>query len=170
MCPKSCNMCFQRRQRCSWRCLGTVRSAVRQRRRWDTQHRSSLWLLPKHWRQPRTPVWTRLFSRWFVKQAHTVCFCETLWLIFHTLWIFLQFKERDELARIFKLWIQPRPSSSSSTCAAPILMSKVWDYRVRQHLGTCYDYKKERFDWDLIMKLHEKGVFELFECFLIFVH
>ncbi|XP_049916669.1 dynein axonemal assembly factor 3-like [Epinephelus moara] len=69
----------------------------------------------------------------------------------------LKFKERDELARIFKLWIQPRPSSSSSTCAAPILMSKVWDYRVRQHLGTCYDCKKERFDWDLIMKLHEKG-------------
>ncbi|XP_078019577.1 dynein axonemal assembly factor 3 isoform X1 [Epinephelus lanceolatus] len=68
----------------------------------------------------------------------------------------LKFKERDELARIFKLWIQPRPSLSSSTCAAPILMSKVWDYRVRQHLGTCYDCKKERFDWDLIMKLHEK--------------
>ncbi|XP_054454371.1 dynein axonemal assembly factor 3-like [Anoplopoma fimbria] len=69
----------------------------------------------------------------------------------------LKFKERDELARIFKLWIQPRPSSSSSECAAPILMSKVWDYRVRQHLGTRYDSKKNCFDWDLTMKLQEKG-------------
>ncbi|TNN54299.1 Dynein assembly factor 3, axonemal [Liparis tanakae] len=64
----------------------------------------------------------------------------------------LKFKERDELARIFKSWIHPRPSSSSSG-----LMSKAWDYRVRQHLGTRYDSKKSVFDWDLRMKLHEKG-------------
>ncbi|XP_028423263.1 dynein assembly factor 3, axonemal isoform X1 [Perca flavescens] len=69
----------------------------------------------------------------------------------------LKFKERDELARIFKLWLQPQPSSSSSKCSAPILMSKAWDYRVRQHLGTRYDSKKSCFDWDLTMKLHEKG-------------
>ncbi|XP_042364613.1 dynein axonemal assembly factor 3-like [Plectropomus leopardus] len=69
----------------------------------------------------------------------------------------LKFKERDELARIFKLWVQPRLPSSSSVCAAPILMSKAWDYRVRQHLGTRYDSKKSCFDWDLTMKLHEKG-------------
>ncbi|KAF3853518.1 hypothetical protein F7725_014206 [Dissostichus mawsoni] len=67
------------------------------------------------------------------------------------------FKERDELARIFKLWIQPKSSSSSSQSAAPILMSKAWDYRVRQHLGTRYDSKKGCFDWDLKMKLHERG-------------
>uniref|UniRef100_A0A3P8SLY9 Dynein axonemal assembly factor 3 n=1 Tax=Amphiprion percula TaxID=161767 RepID=A0A3P8SLY9_AMPPE len=69
----------------------------------------------------------------------------------------LKFKERDELATIFKLWIQPRPSSSSSEPPAPILMPKVWDYRVRQHLGTRYDSKKGCFDWDLTMKLHQKG-------------
>ncbi|XP_023149554.1 dynein axonemal assembly factor 3 isoform X2 [Amphiprion ocellaris] len=69
----------------------------------------------------------------------------------------LKFKERDELATIFKLWIQPRPSSSSSEPPAPILMPKVWDYRVRQHLGTRYDSKKACFDWDLTMKLHQKG-------------
>ncbi|KAL3051372.1 hypothetical protein OYC64_001596 [Pagothenia borchgrevinki] len=69
----------------------------------------------------------------------------------------LKFKERDELARIFKLWIQPKSSSSSSQSAAPILMSKAWDYRVRQHLGTRYDSKKGCFDWDLKMKLHERG-------------
>uniref|UniRef100_A0A3B5KUW5 Dynein axonemal assembly factor 3 n=1 Tax=Xiphophorus couchianus TaxID=32473 RepID=A0A3B5KUW5_9TELE len=58
--------------------------------------------------------------------------------------------ERDELARILKLWIQPAGSS-------PVIMSKAWDYRVRQHLGTRYDSKKGCFDWDLTMKLHEKG-------------
>ncbi|XP_049614271.1 dynein axonemal assembly factor 3-like [Syngnathus scovelli] len=62
----------------------------------------------------------------------------------------LKFKERDELARIFKSWMQ-----SSST--APVSISKAWDYRVRQHLGTRYDAKKGCFDWDLNMKLHEKG-------------
>ncbi|CAJ1080957.1 dynein assembly factor 3%2C axonemal-like [Xyrichtys novacula] len=62
----------------------------------------------------------------------------------------LKFKERDELARIFKSWTQPQSST-------PILMSKAWDYRVRQHLGTRYDSKKGSFDWDLSMKLHEKG-------------
>ncbi|XP_045924599.1 dynein axonemal assembly factor 3-like [Micropterus dolomieu] len=70
---------------------------------------------------------------------------------------FLKFKERDELARIFKLWIQPQSSASSSECPAPIIMSKAWDYRVRQHLGTRYNAKRGCFDWDLSMKLHEKG-------------
>lgn len=72
---------------------------------------------------------------------------------------FLQFKERDELDMIFKSWIQTR--SSSPERPAPI-MSKAWDYRVRQHLGTRYDSKKGCFDWDLTMKLHEKGVSEYF--------
>ncbi|KAF3704481.1 Dynein assembly factor 3, axonemal [Channa argus] len=68
----------------------------------------------------------------------------------------LKFKERDELARLFKLWRQPQ-SASPSECSAPIVMAKAWDYRVRQHLGTRYDSKKGCFDWDLSMKLHEKG-------------
>ncbi|KAM3592636.1 uncharacterized protein V6R79_022597 [Siganus canaliculatus] len=62
----------------------------------------------------------------------------------------LKFRERDELARIFKLWIQPQSSSS-------IVMSKAWDHRVRQHLGTRYNSKKGCFDWDLTIKLHDKG-------------
>ncbi|XP_073345879.1 dynein axonemal assembly factor 3-like isoform X1 [Pagrus major] len=62
----------------------------------------------------------------------------------------LKFKERDELARIFKLWMQPQSSSSIS-------MSRAWDYRVRQHLGTRYNSKMGCFDWDLTMKLHQKG-------------
>ncbi|XP_061765351.1 dynein axonemal assembly factor 3-like [Nerophis ophidion] len=63
----------------------------------------------------------------------------------------LKFRERDELVRIFKSWVQPVMSS------APISISKAWDYRVRQHLGTRYDSKRGCFDWDLMMKLHEKG-------------
>ncbi|KAM9716598.1 dynein axonemal assembly factor 3 [Menidia menidia] len=63
----------------------------------------------------------------------------------------LKFKERDQLTEIFKMWIQ------SSSPEHPLLMSKAWDYRVRQHLGTRYDAKKGCFDWDLTMKLHEKG-------------
>ncbi|XP_035002711.2 dynein axonemal assembly factor 3 [Hippoglossus stenolepis] len=69
----------------------------------------------------------------------------------------LKFKERDELARIFKSWIPPQSSSSSSERSVPIVMSKAWDYRVRQHLGTRYDSKKGCFDWDLTMKLQDKG-------------
>ncbi|KAM9425866.1 dynein axonemal assembly factor 3 [Pholidichthys leucotaenia] len=69
----------------------------------------------------------------------------------------LKFKERDELVHIFKSWIQVEFSSSSSGHPAPILMSKAWDYRIRQHLGIRYDSKEGCFDWDLAMKLHQKG-------------
>ncbi|KAG7335565.1 hypothetical protein KOW79_000258 [Hemibagrus wyckioides] len=62
---------------------------------------------------------------------------------------FLKFKERDELARIFKQWQRP-PSP-------PLGMCKAWDARVRQHLGTRYDARRGCFDWDLTMKLHDKG-------------
>ncbi|KAJ8364295.1 hypothetical protein SKAU_G00131260 [Synaphobranchus kaupii] len=60
----------------------------------------------------------------------------------------LRFKDRDELDRIFKQWIHP-PSSQS--------MPKLWDSRVRHHLGTRYDSRLGCFDWDLTMKLHQKG-------------
>ncbi|XP_026114279.1 dynein assembly factor 3, axonemal [Carassius auratus] len=61
----------------------------------------------------------------------------------------LKFKERDELVRIFKLWERP-PS-------VPASVRKVWDARVRQHLGTRYDSRQGCFDWDLTMKLHQSG-------------
>ncbi|XP_058497091.1 dynein axonemal assembly factor 3-like [Solea solea] len=69
----------------------------------------------------------------------------------------LKFKERDQLANIFKTWMQPQSSTSSSKGSTPVLMSKAWDDRVRQHLGTRYDARKGCFDWDLTMKLHQKG-------------
>ncbi|KAK5620824.1 hypothetical protein CRENBAI_018224 [Crenichthys baileyi] len=76
----------------------------------------------------------------------------------------LKFRERDELVRIFKLWIQ-KPSPADS---APAVMPKAWDYRVRQHLGSRYDSRNGHFDWDLRMKLHEKGVMEnLKNCVLV---
>ncbi|RXN36834.1 dynein assembly factor axonemal [Labeo rohita] len=61
----------------------------------------------------------------------------------------LKFKERDELVRIFKQWERP-PS-------VPASVRKVWDARVRQHLGTRYDSRQGCFDWDLTMKLHQSG-------------
>lgn len=44
-------------------------------------------------------------------------------------------------------------------------MPKAWDYRVRQHLGRRYNCKSGSFDWDLMMKLHEKGVRMNFRAF-----
>ncbi|KAM9488938.1 dynein axonemal assembly factor 3 [Clarias gariepinus] len=61
----------------------------------------------------------------------------------------LKFKERDELARIFGQWQNP-PST-------PLAMSKMWDARVRRHLGQRYDARTGCFDWDLSMKLHDRG-------------
>ncbi|KAF7708037.1 dynein axonemal assembly factor 3-like [Silurus meridionalis] len=61
----------------------------------------------------------------------------------------LKFKEQDELARIFTRWGRP--------ASAPPCMSKLWDARVRQHLGTRYDARSGCFDWDLAMKLHDRG-------------
>ncbi|XP_066538492.1 dynein axonemal assembly factor 3 [Hoplias malabaricus] len=61
----------------------------------------------------------------------------------------LKFKERDELAQIFKQWQRPISSPDS--------VFKAWDARVRQHLGTRYDSRSGCFDWDLTMKLHQKG-------------
>ncbi|XP_041938527.1 dynein assembly factor 3, axonemal-like [Alosa sapidissima] len=61
----------------------------------------------------------------------------------------LKYKERDELAWIFKQWLKP-PSHGP-------LMSKAWDGRVRQYLGSRYDSKHGCYDWDLTMKLYQKG-------------
>ncbi|KAF4087554.1 hypothetical protein AMELA_G00071920 [Ameiurus melas] len=62
----------------------------------------------------------------------------------------LKFKERDELARLFERW-------KRSDSAHALSMRKAWDGRVRQHLGTRYDARAGCFDWDLSMKLHDRG-------------
>ncbi|KAK0151237.1 Dynein assembly factor 3, axonemal [Merluccius polli] len=67
--------------------------------------------------------------------------------------LFLQFRERDELVRIFRFWVQScTPEGSGS-----VSITRAWDARVRQHLGTRYDARRGCFDWDLAMKLHHRG-------------
>uniref|UniRef100_A0A8C8SUA4 Dynein axonemal assembly factor 3 n=1 Tax=Pelusios castaneus TaxID=367368 RepID=A0A8C8SUA4_9SAUR len=61
----------------------------------------------------------------------------------------LKFRERDQLEGIFRLWRNPDPQ------AFPI--ARLWDLRVRQYLGTRYDARRGVCDWDLTMKLHERG-------------
>nr|XP_020648567.1 dynein assembly factor 3, axonemal isoform X1 [Pogona vitticeps]XP_020648568.1 dynein assembly factor 3, axonemal isoform X1 [Pogona vitticeps]XP_020648569.1 dynein assembly factor 3, axonemal isoform X1 [Pogona vitticeps]XP_020648570.1 dynein assembly factor 3, axonemal isoform X1 [Pogona vitticeps] len=61
----------------------------------------------------------------------------------------LKFKERDHLERIFQFWRNPDPQ------AFPI--KHLWDLRLRQYLGTRYDARRGVCDWDLTMKLQERG-------------
>lgn len=37
-------------------------------------------------------------------------------------------------------------------------MSRLWDSRLRQYLGSRYDARHGVSDWDLHMKLHDRGV------------
>ncbi|XP_041366025.1 dynein assembly factor 3, axonemal-like [Gigantopelta aegis] len=61
----------------------------------------------------------------------------------------LKFKERDFLENIFKMWRSPeKPVFDAEKC---------WDLRLRQYLGTRYDYRMNAFDWDYHMKLCERG-------------
>ncbi|CAL8306328.1 unnamed protein product [Boreogadus saida] len=64
----------------------------------------------------------------------------------------LKFRERDELVRIFRTWAKPRTEGPGS-----VSIARAWDARVRQHLGTRYDSRRGCFDWDLAMKLHQRG-------------
>ncbi|XP_078286556.1 dynein axonemal assembly factor 3 isoform X1 [Rhinoraja longicauda] len=61
----------------------------------------------------------------------------------------LKFKERDQLEAIFKFWRDPD--------AKMFQISKLWDLRSRQYLGNRYDSRQGVYDWDLHMKLHDRG-------------
>ncbi|XP_040288351.1 dynein assembly factor 3, axonemal [Bufo bufo] len=61
----------------------------------------------------------------------------------------LKFKERDELEYIFKFWRTPEPK------LFPI--DRYWDVKNRQFLGKRYDSRRGAYDWDLNMKLHDRG-------------
>ncbi|XP_051899174.1 dynein axonemal assembly factor 3-like [Pristis pectinata] len=61
----------------------------------------------------------------------------------------LKFKERDQLEAIFKFWRNPDPRMFQ--------INKLWDLRNRQYLGNRYDSKQGAYDWDLHMKLHDRG-------------
>nr|F6S9E6.2 RecName: Full=Dynein axonemal assembly factor 3 [Xenopus tropicalis] len=61
----------------------------------------------------------------------------------------IKFKERDKLEDIFKFWRNADPK------LFPI--DKYWDEKNRQNLGRRYDSRKGAYDWDLSMKLHDRG-------------
>ncbi|XP_075696033.1 dynein axonemal assembly factor 3 isoform X2 [Rhinoderma darwinii] len=61
----------------------------------------------------------------------------------------IKFKERDELENIFKFWGTPEPK------LFPI--ERYWEVKNRQFLGKRYDSRKGAYDWDLNMKLHDRG-------------
>ncbi|CAF3306160.1 unnamed protein product [Rotaria socialis] len=62
----------------------------------------------------------------------------------------LKYKEKDFLEGIFQFWRAP-PTKQ------PFPAELAWDGRVRQYLGARYDSRRNAFDWDLHMKLTERG-------------
>ncbi|KAM4704364.1 dynein axonemal assembly factor 3 [Rhinophrynus dorsalis] len=61
----------------------------------------------------------------------------------------IKFKERDALESIFKFW------RTSEHSLFPI--ERYWDVKNREYLGRRYDSRKGAYDWDLSMKLHDRG-------------
>lgn len=64
----------------------------------------------------------------------------------------LQFRERDALEAVFRFW------SGGEKGPEVFPMSRLWDSRVRHYLGSRYDARRGVADWDLSMKLHDRGV------------
>lgn len=56
----------------------------------------------------------------------------------------LKYKDKDLIENIFKYWKNNNGFN----------ISKIWNMRVRNYLGTRYDYRNNLFDWDLNMNLH----------------
>ncbi|XP_004617082.3 dynein axonemal assembly factor 3 isoform X2 [Sorex araneus] len=63
----------------------------------------------------------------------------------------LKFRERDALEAVFRFWA----GGEKGPEAFP--MSRLWDSRLRHYLGSRYDSRRGVSDWDLHMKLHERG-------------
>ncbi|XP_008536239.1 dynein axonemal assembly factor 3 isoform X2 [Equus przewalskii] len=63
----------------------------------------------------------------------------------------LKFRERDALEAIFRFWA----GGEKGPEAFP--MSRLWDSRLRHYLGSRYDARRGVSDWDLHMKLHDRG-------------
>ncbi|XP_038608403.1 dynein assembly factor 3, axonemal [Tachyglossus aculeatus] len=61
----------------------------------------------------------------------------------------LKFRERDGLEAIFRFWARATPG------AFPL--PQLWDARLRHYLGSRYDSRTGVSDWDLNMKLHDRG-------------
>ncbi|XP_047567084.1 dynein axonemal assembly factor 3 isoform X2 [Lutra lutra] len=63
----------------------------------------------------------------------------------------LKFRERDALEAVFRFWA----GGEKGPEAFP--MSRLWDSRLRHYLGSRYDARRGVCDWDLHMKLHDRG-------------
>ncbi|XP_070942318.1 dynein axonemal assembly factor 3 [Macaca nemestrina] len=63
----------------------------------------------------------------------------------------LKFRERDALEAVFRFWA----GGEKGPEAFP--MSRLWDLRLRHYLGSRYDARRGVSDWDLRMKLHDRG-------------
>ncbi|XP_043847095.1 dynein axonemal assembly factor 3 isoform X2 [Dromiciops gliroides] len=62
----------------------------------------------------------------------------------------LKFRERDSLEAVFTFWAASEAESSFP-------LSRLWDSRLRGYLGSRYDARHGVSDWDLHMKLHDRG-------------
>ncbi|XP_036600391.1 dynein assembly factor 3, axonemal [Trichosurus vulpecula] len=62
----------------------------------------------------------------------------------------LKFRERDALEAVFTFW-------AASEAEASFPLSRLWDSRLRSYLGSRYDARRGVSDWDLHMKLHDRG-------------
>ena len=74
--------------------------------------------------------------------------CSPLSLVLPHTGLAAQFRERDALEAVFRFWA----GGEKGPEAFP--MSRLWDSRLRQYLGSRYDARHGVSDWDLHMKLH----------------
>lgn len=63
----------------------------------------------------------------------------------------LQFRERDALEAVLRFW------SGGERGPEAFPVGRLWDARVRHYLGSRYDARRGVSDWDLRMKLHDRG-------------
>uniref|UniRef100_A0A8C8VX46 Dynein axonemal assembly factor 3 n=1 Tax=Peromyscus maniculatus bairdii TaxID=230844 RepID=A0A8C8VX46_PERMB len=63
----------------------------------------------------------------------------------------LKFRERDALEAVFRFW------SGGEKGPEVFPMSRLWDSRLRHYLGSRYDARRGVADWDLRMKLQDRG-------------
>ncbi|XP_017918587.1 PREDICTED: dynein assembly factor 3, axonemal isoform X6 [Capra hircus] len=77
--------------------------------------------------------------------------CSPLSLVLPHTGLAAQFRERDALEAVFRFWA----GGEKGPEAFP--MSRLWDSRLRQYLGSRYDARHGVSDWDLHMKLHDRG-------------
>ncbi|XP_045435686.1 LOW QUALITY PROTEIN: dynein axonemal assembly factor 3 [Pipistrellus kuhlii] len=63
----------------------------------------------------------------------------------------LKFRERDALEAVLRFWA----GGEQGPAAFP--MRRLWDLRLRHYLGSRYDARRGVSDWDLHMKLHDRG-------------